>query len=270
MTTPPPAFSLPRVDRTLLQFGQRLVPSDQRSDWVRSWHAELWYRYHRDRRSASRSLSSGLLRDALWLRTESWRRALSGTALLCLALLLTSVCLAAVPALMAVGGVHAFRDLLLARTPRFAIASPLIVFVSYATSCTCIQHGTRSVRRWLKARCFFAAKLVLLLILTFVLSTDLSLPLQAHTPLIAFQLQMFLFVLFALLGLRWNFHDSDRRCKHCLRSLTEPTRVGRPSWNFLEWNGTELLCRDGHGLLSVPEIETSWCQSSRWLPLQLT
>jgi hypothetical protein len=40
--------------------------------------------------------------------------------------------------------------------------------------------------------------------------------------------------------------------------------VGRPSHNLLEWNGTELLCPDGHGHLSVPEMETSWCQSSRW------
>ena len=45
--------------------------------------------------------------------------------------------------------------------------------------------------------------------------------------------------------------------KHCLRPLAEPVRVGRPSLNFLEWNGTELLCTEGHGLLSIPEIESS-------------
>jgi hypothetical protein len=47
-----------------------------------------------------------------------------------------------------------------------------------------------------------------------------------------------------------------------------PARVGRPSRNLLEWNGTELNCKQGHGLLSVPEMETSWCQSSRWVVLE--
>jgi hypothetical protein len=47
--------------------------------------------------------------------------------------------------------------------------------------------------------------------------------------------------------------------------LTEPARVGRPSRNLLEWNGSEMNCRQGHGLLSVAEMETSWCEASRWI-----
>jgi hypothetical protein len=76
---------------------------------------------------------------------------------------------------------------------------------------------------------------------------------------------MFFFVLFALIGLRWAVRDQEERCKHCLRSLTTPARVGRPSHNLLEWNGTELSCKHGHGLLNIPEIETSWCQYSHWI-----
>jgi hypothetical protein len=68
-------------------------------------------------------------------------------------------------------------------------------------------------------------------------------------------------------GLRWAFADQQQRCKQCLHLLATPARVGRPSYNLLEWNGTELLCKHGHGLLSVPEIETSWCQSSQWVDL---
>jgi hypothetical protein len=78
---------------------------------------------------------------------------------------------------------------------------------------------------------------------------------------------MFAFFFFALLGLRWAIGDQEQRCKHCLRSLTTPARVGRPSHNLLEWNGTERSCKHGHGLLSIPEMETSWCRSSRWINL---
>jgi hypothetical protein len=79
--------------------------------------------------------------------------------------------------------------------------------------------------------------------------------------------RIYFFVLFSLIGLRWAIHDQEQRCKHCLHSLATPARVGRPSHNLLEWNGTELNCTRGHGLLSIPEMETSWCQSSRWIAL---
>jgi hypothetical protein len=78
---------------------------------------------------------------------------------------------------------------------------------------------------------------------------------------------LLLFVPLALIGLRWAFADQEQRCKQCLRMLAGPARVGRPSHNLLEWNGTELACKQGHGLLSVPEMETSWCDSSRWVEL---
>ena len=41
--------------------------------------------------------------------------------------------------------------------------------------------------------------------------------------------------------------------------------MGRPSHNLLEWTGTEQTCKQGHGRLSIPEIETSWHQYSRWI-----
>ena len=78
-------------------------------------------------------------------------------------------------------------------------------------------------------------------------------------------LQILFFVLFALFAVRWSFHDQEQRCKHCLCSLATPARVGRPSHNLLEWTGTEQTCKWGHGRLSVPEIETSWHQYSRWI-----
>jgi hypothetical protein len=105
--------------------------------------------------------------------------------------------------------------------------------------------------------------------LAFLLSTNLCLPIHQGFPNTSDLLQVLCFVCFALLALRWAIRDQEQRCKHCLCSLTQPARVGRPSHNLLEWNGTALMCRYGHGQLSVPEIETSWCQSSEWTELEI-
>jgi hypothetical protein len=70
-----------------------------------------------------------------------------------------------------------------------------------------------------------------------------------------------------LFGLRWVLRDQRQRCPVCLKRLTHPARVGEPSRNFLAWNGTELICVAGHGLLHIPEMETSWFDTQRWLYL---
>jgi hypothetical protein len=117
---------------------------------------------------------------------------------------------------------------------------------------------------------FFLLKTLQVLLLSFLVSVDLCVPLHGSSPVTADLLQMFAFVFFALIGLRWVISDQEQRCKQCLRSLTTPARVGRPSHNLLEWNGTERSCKHGHGLLSIPEMETSWCQSSRWIHLDVS
>ncbi len=253
-----------RLDEHWLRVGRLLVPADERREWLRAWQAELWYGHSRGSRQ---SLVTGLLRDALWLRTESWRNALSGTASLCTLLLAVLVGIAAIPLFVFAEDGRAVSTLLLDRLPRFGLASGLTLFVSFATSFTSFDLAApASISRWFRARAFFLAKMVLLLLLTFLASTDLCLPLEARDSFAALPVQLLCFVVMALLGLRWNLLDGQHRCKHCLRLLAAPARVGRPSWNFLEYNGTELICRDGHGLLSVPEIETSWCRSSAWIP----
>ncbi len=70
-----------------------------------------------------------------------------------------------------------------------------------------------------------------------------------------------------LFALRWALRDQRKRCPVCLGTLRCPARVGQPSRNFLAWNGTELICVAGHGLLHVPELPTSWCRTQRWLYL---
>ena len=70
-----------------------------------------------------------------------------------------------------------------------------------------------------------------------------------------------------LWGMRWALRDQRQRCPVCLSKLSHPARVGQPSWSFLAWNGTELICAGGHGLMHVPELETSWFRTQRWLAL---
>jgi hypothetical protein len=251
-----------RLEDLLLKYGQHVVPADQRADWLGFWQGELWYERHRPRHD----LSMGLVRDALWLRTDQWRQRLAGTPALCLVSLTLLVALAALPlAIFASRAVGPFQ-LSVRLLPRFAVASGLTLFVSYASTFASVAmpHATGK-RRWLRAWTFHAAKVLLLLVLAAMVSLDICLPLEVGACFAALPLEMLLFVVLALLGLRWNLLDGQSRCRNCLRSLAPPQRIGRPSWNFLEYNGTELACRDGHGLLTVPELETSWCSSSAWV-----
>jgi hypothetical protein len=267
--TPQTHHKLPQTDHALLHVLSHIVPLPDRPDWLRTWYAELWHLRHNPRRQHV-SLTLGLTRDALWLRTESWRRAYIGTITLCLATL-ASLCLFATLIMVALSA--SWNDAMLflgVRLPHFIAGSPLLVLVVYIVfTSTNTRHTVRDsknkLRNWLKRQAFLASKTTLLLLLSFLLSADLLHTVHASFPITADLLQILAFVLLALLGLRWSFLDQQTRCKQCLRSLTTPARVGRPSHNLLEWNGTELLCQDGHGALSIPEHQTSWCQSSQWV-----
>jgi hypothetical protein len=239
----------------------------QRQDWHRAWNAELWHLRHRRQPVQPRQLadlSLGILRDALWLRTELWRCTFSGTPTLCLASL-TALSLAAL--LVALAMLGTWRELIATLADPFTHsleASPLILFVALAT--TFRRHTQRgATRHWIERQLFFATKVLLLMLLAFLASADAAVPMRLALPNCFTVGQLFGFVLASLLGLRWAFADQERRCKRCLQALRPPARVGRPSRNLLEWNGTEATCKHGHGLLSVPEIETSWCNAARWI-----
>ena len=257
-------------DHRLLRLACRIAPVADREDFARLWHAELWHKRARDRRPRHSPVSSGLtlgiLRDALWLRGESCRRSLEGTALLCLA----SFSLACVPPALLASSLCNGPRLLSLRIAHqlecFLVAAAIVAFVTFAISPRRTAEGGSPGRLAHRlTRCIFlSAKSVLLLVLVYLLSLDLMQPLHAVFPITADLFQILCFVFSALVALRWAFHDQERRCKHCLRTLAPPTRIGRPSRNLLEWNGTRLTCRHGHGLLSVPELETSWYPTSQW------
>jgi hypothetical protein len=121
----------------------------------------------------------------------------------------------------------------------------------------------KRLRRW----GFLGSKLALLLPMVYFVSLDLA-HLRANVdPVSSEYIQLVSAFSICLFGLRWVLRDQRQRCPVCLRRLTHPARVGQPSRNFLAWNGTELICVGGHGLLHIPEIQTSWFNTQRWLYL---
>ncbi len=66
----------------------------------------------------------------------------------------------------------------------------------------------------------------------------------------------------------WAIGDQRARCRVCLRLLAFPVRMGCPGCLLLTWSGTELLCSEGHGVLHVPHLATSWDdKSDRWVEM---
>ncbi|MGD0443676.1 MAG: hypothetical protein ABSA39_07035 [Edaphobacter sp.] len=119
------------------------------------------------------------------------------------------------------------------------------------------------LRRWT----FLAGKVVLLLPIVYLISLDLAHLRPAIDRDTSDYIQLISAFSICLFGLRWALRDQRQRCPVCLGKLTHPARVGQPSRSFLAWNGTELICIGGHGLLHVPEMPTSWFSTQRWLYL---
>jgi len=118
------------------------------------------------------------------------------------------------------------------------------------------------LRRWM----FLSIKFSLLLPMIYFVSLDVAYA-PSLPPSQAQYIQIVASFLVALFSFRWALKDQRRRCPVCLATLTNPVRVGEPSRSFLAWNGTELICGGGHGLLHVPELPTSWFTTQRWLYL---
>jgi len=118
-------------------------------------------------------------------------------------------------------------------------------------------------RRWI----FLSLKIALILPIVYCGSLSLAYCRSSLDPITSQYIQVFFSFTGCLFAFRWALRDQRQRCPVCLRLLTNPARVGQPSRNFLAWNGTELMCNRGHGLLHVPEIATSWFSTQRWLYL---
>ncbi len=132
----------------------------------------------------------------------------------------------------------------------------------YRISSQKLSWGTR-LRRW----SFLAGKIALLLPIVYFVSLDLAYVRPSLDMFSSEYIQLVAAFSICLFGLRWIWRDQRQRCPVCLGKLSHPARVGQPSRAFLAWNGTELICVGGHGLLHVPEMPTSWFSTQRWLYL---
>lgn len=132
----------------------------------------------------------------------------------------------------------------------------------YRLSSRKLSWSTR-LRRW----GFLGCKVALLLPIVYFISLDLAHLRPVTDPISSEYIQLISSFSICLFGLRWTLRDQRQRCPVCLGKLTHPARVGQPSRSFLAWNGTELICIGGHGLLHVPEMPTSWFSEQRWLYL---
>jgi hypothetical protein len=118
-------------------------------------------------------------------------------------------------------------------------------------------------RRWI----FLSNKFLLVVPMVFLTSIDVAYGFPSLGSTAAQYTQLAISFFGLLFAFRWILQDQRKRCPLCLRVLSNPARVGQASRNFLAWNGTELICAGGHGLLHIPELPTSWCGTQRWLYL---
>ena len=133
-----------------------------------------------------------------------------------------------------------------------------------------LQHPYRAalIRRMV----FWSAKTVLALAFVFLAGLEWarsgsSMLFGSHDPASG-PFLLWLYVLGAMAVFFWSAADQRGRCRVCLRLLCFPVRIGCPGCLLLDWSGTELLCSEGHGVLHVPHMHSSWEEEgSRWIAL---
>lgn len=262
----------------VLPFAARLTPAQRRNEWLREWRAELWCLQHGGRRvrwdhdvMSAASLAYGMMADAAWLGFDAALAKRRGTASACLWVLAAWCLVCAGLERMMMGSWTVFWSVLETHflNGYIFIAAPA-VFASAATNPVRPPRCEGTHRRgWLttKARwnLFLWAKVALTLALGFFACMAATAPLRMEIGRWADWVEMPLFAVTVTAGLRWALLNQEQRCQTCLRMLKQPTRLGPPSYNFLEWSGMELACSDGHGQLHVPEMRGSWCWYDLWV-----
>jgi hypothetical protein len=268
-------------DAWLLPIASRLVPMARRPDWTREWRAEFWHLRHsngtlpRRRQTALDvlSLAWGMVADAAWVGMHTLHEQNQGTAQWCLYQLALACTGCAAAAWIYEGSGHA---LIAAFTQyflhRFMLVLIPAIFVAIATmprrprKCT---RGHAQLSGLLPAHMrwslFLAAKIALSVLLAFLACVLVSIPVRRVFGHNGDWLDVLMSTMTVTASMRLALADQMQRCQRCLRLLRQPVRVGPPSYNLLNWSGTELVCAEGHGMLQVPEMQGSWCWYDLWV-----
>lgn len=118
---------------------------------------------------------------------------------------------------------------------------------------------------------FLVLKTFLLIVLCFIGSLEFmgraSVMLTGSIHPFTGAFSTWLFLVTAMAAISWSLNDQGKRCRLCLRRLSNEASVGTPGYLLLGWWGTELVCSDGHGILHVPEMKSSWQSFDQWVSL---
>jgi hypothetical protein len=263
-----------RLHLIILRLGACLLPENERAEWLAEWMTELWYAIREGRRAGLTAFCFGSWHDARWKRRHAPvarygflllnpRRCAPEPPLIPCAPFLESPgrCLGVL------GGLAALAFLLNRLYPLSPLSGGqvllcLLLFSAFYTPIAALTSNTPPGeyprhRDWARRCSFYLAKLALL------------------APAIAFgtsvmranALRLDVAIVCTAIAVHWAVMDQRRRCPACLRILDHPVRMGSHSRILLEWNGTELLCPRGHGVMHVPEEPAIWFSRQRWLPL---
>jgi hypothetical protein len=131
---------------------------------------------------------------------------------------------------------------------------------------------SRRERRYACLRAsFFVCKTGLLLIAVLLSGLEFtratSITMIGGTDALTEPLSTWLFLIACMGVLSWSIYDQRRRCRVCVRRLGLPAHVGCPGCLLLDWAGTEMVCMEGHGMLYVPEMSSSWQDPEKWTTL---
>ena len=255
-----------RLHLGILRGAATFVPAVLREEWLAEWKAELWYVEQHDlqnRTHRSLGFCLGAFIDAAWLAADLGRSR-KESAVCCVVTLAFAALACVASALFLPGALNVLpqnSSQLLAHIFVLCLAMWLVrigVHLSGYPSTSLVPRTTTLAVWW----SFLGVKLILAAVIVFfgviVLAHATNTPIQPHGWLVGY-----------VLGFRWAFRDQRKRCPECLEILGLPARIGSNAQIFLEWHGTELMCRRGHGLLHMPEVRMSYC-TDRWLRLDGT
>lgn len=263
-----------KLPSTILRAASLITPRHARAEWLKEWCSELWYAPQ----GAALLFCMGAFRDALWVRCNTAKsgkhspsqatRHFQESPLWCLAVLavMAAASLFLAVHLTTIEAAVASFDLRTRDLPGICLGmfffSSLLLPPAAAVALVQTDHPSLS---WLSRlrRCIFLILKIALVQPIMVGAFVLTVSIQPVAPLAPAG-----FIMASVFAFRWILADQQQRCPVCLRLLEEPVRVGTPSKTFLEWYRAESMCVQGHGLLLVSEISTTYAHRAQWLCLE--